>query len=96
MGKILSAEQLSNEPLLYQYITNQVLEHLLKSKLSSTDQSIQLEDSENNLTFEEQNSVRYIEGYFICSLHQKTKDNGVKHVLYELKDEDSADGPAQE
>lgn len=94
--RFLPAEQLPNEPLLYQYITDQVLELLLKSKLAITDESTPLEHSENHLTFEEQNAVRYIGGYVIRSLHQKTKDNGVKHVLCELKDEGSMDGPAQE
>ena len=91
----LSAEQLPIEPLLYQHITDQVLELLLKSKLPRTDQSAQ-NDPEDNLTFEEQNAIRYIGGYIIRSLHQKTKHSGVKHVLYELKDEDNTDGPAQE
>lgn len=80
---------------MYQHITDQVLELLLKSKLSRTDQSAQ-NDPENNLTFEEQNALRYIGGYIIHSLHQKTKDSDVKHVQHELKDEDSTDGPAQE
>ena len=87
--------------MLYQYITDQVLELLLKSKLSSTDKSTPLEHSEhlcskNHLTFEEQNAVWYIGGYVIHLLHRKTKDSGVKHVLCELKDEDNTDGPAQE
>ena len=96
--RFLSVEQLPNEPLLYQYITDQVLELLLKSKLAITDESesTPMEHTENHLTFEEQNAVRYIGSYVIRSLHQKTKDSGVKHVLCELKDEGSKDGPAQE
>ena len=83
----LSAERLPIEPLLYQHITDQVLE-LLKSKLPRTGQSAQ-NNPEDNLTFEEQNAIRYIDGYIIRSLHQKIKDSSVKHVLYELKNEDN-------
>ena len=77
---------------MYQHITDQVLELLLKSKLPKTDQSAQ--NDPVDLTFEEQNAVRYIGGYIIRSLHQKTKDSSVKHVLYELKDGDNTDGLA--
>ena len=93
--RFLSAEQLPNEPLLYQHITDQVLELLLKSKLPAVDQSTR-EYSENDLTFEEQNAVQYIGGYVIRSLHQSTKNSDVKYVLYELKAEDNRDGPAQD
>lgn len=69
--RFLSAEQLPNEPLLYQYITDKALELLLKSKLPSTDLTTP-EDSEDDLTFEEQNAVRYIGGYSLPS----PKDQG--------------------
>ena len=81
--RFLSAEQLPNEPLLYQYITDQVLELLLKSKLPAVDQSTR--EYSENLTFEEQNAVQYIGGYVIRSLHQSTKNSDVKYILYELK-----------
>jgi len=84
--RFLSAEQLPNEPLLYQHITDKALELLLKNKLPSDDLTTP-EGSEDDLTFEEQNAIQYIGGYVIHSLHQKTKDSGVKHVLHELKDE---------
>ena len=92
--RFISAEQLPNEPLLYQHITDKALELLLKTKLPSADLTTP-EDSKDDLTFEEQNAVQYI-GYVIHSLHQKTKDSGMKHVLHELKDEENTNGPAQE
>ena len=99
MGKFLAGENLSKDPLLYQYITDQTFEMLIKKCLPSKDESTEeLEAFEQALTYEEGNAVRYTGGYVIPSLVQSSKDDGVKHVLCELKDDsdDGEDGPASD
>lgn len=52
----------------------------------------------NTLTTEEENAVRYVEGYVVWVISQKVKDKDVQlqHILDELKDNDDTEGPAQD
>jgi len=93
----LDNHKLAKEPLVYQHITDQTFELLIKKKVPIPSTREGSEDQQK-LTFEEENALRYVGGYVIRQLLQKTKDSGVQHVLSDLKDQGvtTSEGPAQE
>ena len=97
--KFLDTHKLAKEPLLYQHITDRVFELCIKSNMPTETTRVSEEsDGQQKLSFEEENALRYVGGYVIRNLLQKTKDNGVQHILSDLKDDGvtTSEGPAQE
>ena len=95
----LEKQKLAKEPLLYQHITDKAFELLIQKNVPSESSRVRERSEElQRLTFEEENAVRYVGGYVIRQLQQKTKDSGIQHVLGELKDKGvtTSEGPAQE
>ena len=94
----MDTHKLAKEPLLYQHVTDKVFELCIKKNLPSETTRVSEEsDDQQKLSFEEENALRYVRGYVIWNLMQKTKDSGVRHVLSDLKDDGATwEGPAQE
>ena len=94
----LDNHKLPKEPMLYQHITDQTFEILIKKKVPIPSTSEPEPEEQQKLTFEEENALRYVGGYVIRQLLQKTKNSGVQHVLNDLKDQGitTSEGPAQE
>jgi len=97
--KFLDKHKLTSEPLLYQHITDKAFELLIRKNVPS-ESSGRCEQSEEQekLSFDEENALRYVGGFVIRQLLEKTKDRDIQHVLGELKDEGAttSEGPAQE
>ena len=94
--KFLSTVKLPQEPLLYQYVTAETFELLIKEKFSSSNDTSLDESVTNTLTFEEENAVRYVGGYVIRVINQKVKNVSIQKVLDELKSDEDTNGPAEE
>ena len=77
--------EVDKEPMLYQHVTDELFEMRIKELVSSTIPEPG-EDNIGMLTFEEENAVRYVGGYVICSLKQQRKHEDVCHILEELTD----------
>ena len=69
------------EPIFYQHLTVELFEGLLKCLTS-----LKNECEATSMTFEEENSLRYIRGYMMRTLSQKFKRNKKKDELQALKE----------
>ena len=66
-------------PIFYQYVTNHIMETLLKKHLKFPVETSEIDKEGNtSLDFEESSALRYIAGYVIRSLMKKLKRSG-KH-----------------
>ena len=82
--------QLNNEPLFYQILTDELFGQLLKKRLTQAGADQDDEDHEecDELTFEEENAIRYIGGYVVRKLREQPNCAKFKSLLNELVCED--------
>ena len=84
--KYLSSNNLKKEPMLYQHLTDELFDLLIKEHVSRNFnlQANLAQETDVPLSFEEENTVCYIGGYLVSD----TCNDGVKAILGEL----TADG----
>ena len=63
--------QMPTCPIFYQHVTANIIEHIIRQKLSVTNSSASSQST--LLTYEEENAIRYVGGYFIKSMLAKLK-----------------------
>jgi len=87
--KYLSSHNLKKEPMLYQHITDELFDLLIKEHVTSNFnlQGNVTQETDVPLSFEEENTVRYIGGYLVRKIRE-TSNDGVKAILSDL----TADG----
>jgi len=97
-----STNALLKEPMLYQHVTDELFDLIIKEDVTSNFnlQGNFMQETDVPLSFEEENTVRYIGGYLIRTVRE-TSNDGVKAILSDLTadsstvtDDDSDHGQA--
>ena len=83
---------LSVEPMFYQHLTDELFDMLIKNTVKPLIICSELQCQ--SLTYEEENAVRYVGGYVLRTLAQKSND-AIKSILQALMCADG-EGPAQD
>lgn len=91
--QFLHVHSMPNEPLFYQHVTTKVFETILKRRCQLHTQSPFEEPAPvTQMTYEEENAVRYIGGYILRSLStkaEKEKDSLLAEAIQDLKGDDN-------
>ena len=65
--KFLHSLQMPSCPIFYQHVTANVMGHVVKLKLPATN-TVSTSSQSTSLTYEEENAIRCVGGYFIKSV----------------------------
>ena len=87
-SSFLEQLQLSDEPLFYQILTDELFDELLRKQLAPSANQGETEEC-LELTFEEENAIRYVGGYVVRKLREQPNSARFKPLLNELVCEDS-------
>lgn len=87
-SSFLEQLQLSDEPLFYQILTDEFFDQLLRKQLAPSANQGETEEC-LELTFEEENAIRYVGGYVVRKLREQPNSARFKPLLNELVCEDS-------
>ena len=69
-NNFLSQVDLNDEPLFYQILTDEIFDQLLKKRLTVLQGDSDCTEDCAELTFEEENAVRYVGGYVVRKLKE--------------------------
>ena len=95
----LEANQLDDQPVFYQHFTDELFDNLVQNKLravlhtdSTGTTSMETDDlGSDNLSFEEENAVRYIGGYVVKKLQENPVCSEFRPLLTEMVCSDKSD-----
>ena len=80
--------KLKEDPILFQVITSRMLDYIIKVKLPIASPVESATDGEViQLTYEEENAIRYVGGYIVKILQQTVKDEDVILALNDIVDD---------
>ena len=89
MARFFKSHNLEDQPVFYQYFTDELFDNLLQKKLRAVLDtkvtSVETDDLDSpDLSFEEENGVRYIGGYVVKKLKEHPDCSGFKPLLNEM------------
>ena len=84
----LSQVDLNDEPLFYQILTDEIFDQLLKKRLTALQGDSDCTEDCAELTFEEENAVRYVGGYVVRKLKEHPNCAKFRTLLNEMACED--------
>lgn len=93
---VLHSIGLKVDPVLSQVITSRMFDCIIKVKLPVVPQDIVQVEPGSELTYEEENAIRYVGGYIVKSLKQTVKNEDVLCALNDLVDDGTEEAEESE
>lgn len=78
--KFLQTKKMLPEPAFYQHVTEKVFKQLIKKNWVVEKDACDTSEVERQMTYEEENALRYVGGYIVHSLTTKAKKEGNKFL----------------